>query len=100
MSSTERLLTAEEFACLPEPAGGGKMELVRGEVRKMAPVGHEHGIVQLGIGARLLAFIARHDLGTAGTEIGYRLRTRPDVLLAPDVSFLEKQRGPDPAARS
>ena len=77
---------------LPEPPEGGKMELVRGEVVCMAPVGGEHGKRALRLGARILAFAGEHQLGEAGAEIGYRLRKDPDVVRAPDVSFLAASR--------
>ena len=48
MSSTTatKLLTADEFAKLPEPIDGSKQELVRGEIISMAPPGFIHGKVQ------------------------------------------------------
>lgn len=88
MASVETLLTAEEFASLPEPAEGGKMELVDGKVVCMAPVGEEHGQRALDLGSALLRFVREHGLGIVGVEIGFRLSGNPDTILAPDVAFV------------
>lgn len=88
MTTETKLLTAEEFMLLPEPPGSGKMELVYGEVRTMAPVGGEHGATALDIGAELRDFAREHQLGIVGVEIGFRLQSNPDLVLAPDVSFV------------
>jgi Uma2 family endonuclease len=92
MTTEAKLLTAEEFMLLPEPLEGGKMELVRGEVVTMAPVGGEHGSVASELVGKLRLFCREHDLGQAAVEVGYRLQREPDLVRAPDVSFLEAAR--------
>jgi Uma2 family endonuclease len=87
MTSVETLLTAEEFAGLPEPRDGGKMELVDGKVVCMTPVGEQHGDGALAIGGPLRAFARRHALGVVGAEVGFRVSQDPDTVLAPDVAF-------------
>lgn len=79
---------------LPDADHGGKMELVDGVVRIMSPVGLEHGEVADIIHDALRTFARRHKLGRATQETGFRLRRRPDRVLAPDVSVLFNARRP------
>ena len=51
MTIRSGLVTAEEL--LRKPDDGFRYELVRGELRKMAPAGSEHGYVALRIASRL-----------------------------------------------
>lgn len=88
MTSVETLLTAEQFASLPAPEEGGKMELVEGRVVCMAPVGEEHGDRAGRIHVRLWLYVEEHKLGVVGIEVGYRLSDKPDTVRAPDVSFV------------
>jgi Uma2 family endonuclease len=73
MTSVETLLTAEQFASLPEPEEGGKMELVDGKVFCRPPVGEGHGRRAVRLGRRLEEFADMHGLGFVGVEIGFRL---------------------------
>jgi Uma2 family endonuclease len=88
MTSVETLLTAEEFAVLPEPEEGGKMELVDGKVVCMTPVGQQHGRRASRLSSALQRFADQHHLGYVGVEIGYRISRSPDTVLAPDVVFV------------
>ncbi len=88
MTSLETLLTAEEFASLPEPEEGGKMELVDGKLVCMTPVGQQHGRRAVRLSAALQAFADEHRLGYVGVEIGFRLSRNPDTILAPDVVYV------------
>ncbi len=92
MATPTKLLTAEEFICLPEPPEGGKMELVHGEIVTMAPVGGEHGDVAGEIRDHLSRFARDHGVGRAGVEVGYLLKRKPDLVRAPDVSFTHASR--------
>lgn len=94
MTTDAKLLTAEEFMQLSSPPDGGKMELVRGQVVTMAPVGGEHGGIAAELVLRLRQFSCEHGLGRTGVEIGYRLRRDPDLVRAPDVSFIAYDRLP------
>ncbi len=88
----ERLITAPEFALLPDPPEGGKVELVRGRVVAMPPVGPEHG-ERAGLLVSMLTYFTReNDLGKLRVETGYWLALDPDLLRGPDVSFVSKQR--------
>lgn len=90
-AASEALLTADDFDRLPEPASGGRRELVGGHVVEMTTVSPEHGELQVAIASRLDAFAGQHSLGKVFVEVGYRLalgaRGMADVR-APDVSFV------------
>lgn len=86
-----QLLTAEEFFHLPDPPHGGKMELVLGRVVEHMPVSGKHGVRALAIGQALRTFVRQHDLGECMVETGYILRRNPDLVRAPDVSFLASE---------
>lgn len=96
--TSEKLLTAEEFARLPEP-DAGKLELVRGRVVHRMPVGEEHGEVSLNIGAAVRSFVRQHGLGGAGVETGHTVERGPDSVFAPDVYWTRRQEGSERPAR-
>ena len=75
------------------------MELAEGRVITMSPVGLLHGQVAQGLANRLSAFATDHKLGTVMQQTGFRLRRDPDVVRAPDVSFLRAERIPAKGAR-
>lgn len=94
-----RLLTAEEFLHLPEPIEGGKMELDRGRVVCMSPVGLEHGEIAIDLAFALKAFVDAERLGRVSVETGFKLAEDPDIVRAPDVSFVAADRRPTGAGR-
>ena len=86
-----RLLTAEEYAALPD---GGRTELVEGRVFEMPQPGFLHGKVQARI-ARLTAnFVEDRSLGHVLTESGVVTTRNPDTVRGPDVSFYSYERVP------
>lgn len=91
----EQLLTADEFARLPEPEGGSRMELVEGKVVMTPPPGAQPGKRTNRISSRLTAFVEAHALGEVLPEIGFRLQRDADVVRAPDSSFVAAARVPD-----
>jgi len=92
--AAEQLLTAEEFARLPEPEGGCCTELVDGRVVMAPPPGAAHGDRSSIIGWALRSFVREHQLGRVLVESGYRLKRRPDTVRGPDVSFIANDRLP------
>ena len=94
-----RLLTAEEFLHLPEPIEGGKMELDRGRVVCMSPVGLEHCEIAIDIAFALKTFTDAKRLGRVSVETGFKLAENPDVVRAPDVSFVTADRRPPGSGR-
>jgi Uma2 family endonuclease len=93
MATEKTLVTADELLRLP--ADGRRHELVRGELRTMAPAGGEHGIVS-GQAARLLGnHVVPNQLGyVLGAETGIRLARDPDTVRAPDAAFIAAGRLP------
>lgn len=86
-----KLLTAEEFALLPDPGDGSRMELVKGIVCMAPPPGAQHGGVAVTLAGWLNAFVRQHKLGRVFVGTGYRLATKPDTVRGPDVSFLSAE---------
>ena len=91
-----KLITAEEFMTMPEPADGSKQELVRGEIETMPPTKGRHGYAQLNIGILLGVFVKSNGLGWVVTESGVVIERDPDTVRGPDVSFYSIGRHPDP----
>jgi len=84
-------VTADELLRMPDD--GLRRELVRGELRVMTPAGRPHGKVSLRIGARLEPHVAAHGLGEAyDGQTGFRIASDPDTVLAPDISFIGRER--------
>lgn len=87
-----RLMTAEEFAELPDAEHGGKMELLSGRVVTHMPVGRPHGQIASEILVELKLFARANALGEVAMETGFILNRRPDVVRAPDVHFVSAKR--------
>lgn len=99
MSTTvAKLLTAEEFWLL----SGNELRrsLVRGEVVEEMPVGGLDGRVAVLFVRYLDRWAEEHDAGWVGVNAGFILARDPDVVRAPDVFFVRKERLPAPAARA
>jgi Uma2 family endonuclease len=91
MATTTQQMTADELLRMPDD--GFRYELVRGELRKMAPAGHEHGMVGMRFGWRLAQHVETNNLGVVdGAETGFRIGSDPDTVRAPDVSFIRRER--------
>lgn len=62
----------------------------------MSPVGEEHGMVELNLGAELRAFVRKHRLGrVVGGEVGIYTQRDPDHVRAADIVFIAKGRASD-----
>ncbi|HKS92499.1 MAG TPA: Uma2 family endonuclease [Tepidiformaceae bacterium] len=94
MTTIEKLVTVEEFARLPDPRDGGKMELVDGRVVVMSPVGRRHGQIAGYLYETIEEFVGEHALGEVGFEVGFRLVPGRQGVRAPDVHFVEASRVP------
>ena len=91
MTVQARPVGAEEL--LKMPNDGFRYELVRGELRKMAPAGHVHGKTTVRITWRLAQHVEAHDLGAVyAAETGFLLAGDPDTVRAPDVAFVRRDR--------
>lgn len=91
MSVTTQLMTAEELIGLPR--GRFRYELVAGELRQMSPAGHVHGKVAARLTMALGLHVEEKGLGEVyAAETGFILKTDPDTVRAPDVSFIRQER--------
>jgi Uma2 family endonuclease len=91
MSTAEQLMTADELLRMPDD--GFRYELVKGELRKMAPAGHEPGRVAINFTWRLAQHVATNQLGVVyAAETGFKLAANPDTVRAPDVGFVCRER--------
>ena len=83
--------TADDLLRMKED--GFRTELVRGELRKMSPAGHQHGRIALNVSASLFQHTRRHNLGTVyAAETGFLLAADPDLVRAPDAAFIRRER--------
>jgi Uma2 family endonuclease len=96
MSTTTRLMTADELLVMPhgdERGNDCRFELLHGELKTMAPTGGTHGILCLELGMVIGNFVKAHDLGAAfGAETGFIVEHDPDSVLGTDVAFVSQER--------
>lgn len=93
---TEKLITAEEFARMPDPADGSQQELVRGVIVTMPPPRGRHGACCFLVAHRLGEFVLANKLGTMFTnDTGFITERDPDTVRGPDVSFWSRERLPE-----
>ena len=72
---------------------GYRYELVRGELKKTAPAGFEHGTLAVEFAAELRNFVKANKLGrVTAAETGFKLTTNPDTVRAPDIAFVSQKR--------
>ncbi|HZS08225.1 MAG TPA: Uma2 family endonuclease [Blastocatellia bacterium] len=90
MATTTQLITAEELSKMPDD--GFRYELVKGELRKMPPAGHQHGKIAMLIAIPLGKHVLDHKLGMVyAAETGFLIARDPDMVRAPDVSFVRHE---------
>ena len=96
MSTTTRLITADELLVMPPYDENGnqcRFELIRGELKVMSLGKPLHGIICAGIGSALFRFVEANDLGmTFGAETGFVVERGPDSVLGADASFVSHER--------
>jgi len=89
-TTTAKLVTADELLGMGDI---GRCELIYGEIVMMSPAGMEHGAVASRIGRRLGEYVDDHDLGLVlAAETGFKVESNPDLVRAPDASFIAKHR--------
>ncbi len=89
--TTVQIFTAEELLQMPDD--GFRYELVKGELKQMAPAGSEHGDLAMRIGWRLAQHVENHKLGKAfASETGFQIASNPDTVRAPDLAFVSEKR--------
>ena len=89
--TTTDLITADELLQMKDD--GFRYELVRGELVKMSPAGHQHGRIALNFTTPLDQFVRANKLGAVyAAETGFKLAEDPDVVRAPDAAFIRRER--------
>lgn len=89
-----KLITAAEFARMPDPPDGSKEELVRGVIVTMTAPGFRHGEVQLAVGSLLRQYARSNRNGRVTVESGLQTEFDPDTVRGPDVAFWSAERLP------
>jgi Uma2 family endonuclease len=91
-----RLLTAEEFARLPQPEDGTQQELVKGVIITMPSPSFYHGLCCNRIGRKLGNFVDEGQRGfVTNNDSGVILARDPDTVRGPDLAFWGRERMPE-----
>jgi len=92
MSATITHMTAEELFNMPDD-GFHRHELIKGALLTMSPAGEAHGSVTLQLAGLLYVHVTANNLGRLyAAETGFKLESDPDTVLAPDISFIARER--------
>ncbi len=95
-TAMQKLITAEEFARMPNPPDGSRQELVQGVIITMPPPGARHGASCSRINRRLANHVEDNNLGTVfANDTGFLLEREPDTVRGPDLSFWSRERLPE-----
>ena len=91
MVTSTSQVTAEELLTMPDD--GFRYELVRGELRKMAPAGHTHGRYAWSIAFSMGRIVDANRLGEIYiADTGFVLATDTEHVRVPDVAFVRRER--------
>lgn len=91
MTTQTEPVTAEELLEMSDD--GKRRELVRGELKEMAPAGDEHGYLAGEIFGELRSYVKANGLGrTYAAETGFKIASDPDTVRAPDAAFVGRER--------
>jgi len=89
-STSPKPITADDLLSMGDI---GRCELINGELVMMSPAGLAHGMVAMRIGRYLSEFVEEHNLGSVfAAETGFKVHSNPDLVRAPDTSFIQKSR--------
>jgi len=88
-------ITAEDLVHVTLP--GKRVELVRGVLRVREPAGLPHGRITLNLARRLADHTETNGLGQIYVgDTGFTLARGPDIVRAPDIAFICRERIPNP----
>lgn len=89
-----RAFTADDLLAMGDI---GPCELIRGRLVMKGSSGMEHGLVAMGLGGSLQAFVDDRGLGLVfAPGTGFTVERNPDSVRSPDASFLRASRFPTP----
>ncbi len=91
--ATTKFWTVEDIAQLPDD--GFRYALIRGVLYRMSPPMGPHGLIANEAGRRIGNFVKERDLGAVYNQSGFILDRDPDVLLEPDIAFVQRARFPE-----
>jgi Uma2 family endonuclease len=92
MDMAPRTLTADQLLLMPDH-GHYRYELVKGVLNVMEPAGAQHGSVAMEIAWRLMQHVGANGLGKVfAAETGFKIRSNPDTVRAPDAAFVRQER--------
>ena len=91
MSATTQLMTADDLLKLPR--GDFRYELIEGELKQISPAGYDHGKIAARLTGALIQYVDEQRLGdVCAAETGFKLKSNPDTVRAPDVAFIRQAR--------
>ncbi len=86
-AQVKNFVTADDLLKIPDD--GFRYELIRGELKQMAPAGFEHGRIAAILTASLVQHVMPQKLGVVcAAETGFKISSNPDHVRAPDVAFI------------
>jgi Uma2 family endonuclease len=92
----QRLITAEEFAQMPDPPDGSQQELVKGVIVTMPPPKARHGVCCSKADFRLRYYAEANNSGHVfSNDTGWIVERDPDTVRGPDVAFWSRERLPE-----
>jgi Uma2 family endonuclease len=92
----QRLITAEEFAQMPDPPDGSQQELVKGVIVTMPPPKARHGVCCSKADFRLRHYAEANNSGHVfSNDTGWIVERDPDTVRGPDVAYWSKERLPE-----
>lgn len=90
-STIAKLITANELMAMP--SDGFRYELVKGELIRLSPTGHDHGVVAMNIAGPLHRHVKGNNLGAVyAAGSGFLITQNPDTVRAPDVAYVKQTR--------
>jgi len=91
VGDTRELMTADELLTLDLP--GKSTELVRGKLVVREPPSTFHGLVQSTLNFIVSSYVRANALGAVfGQDTGFKIRSDPDTVRAPDLAFVQRDR--------
>jgi Uma2 family endonuclease len=92
MATTTTPITADDLWRMPNDQ---RRELVRGEIRTLAPSGFDHGAIIDNLHFLLSGYVRKKKLGKVlGAETGFKLASDPDTVRGADIAFIAAARFP------